>query len=72
MFDGPIGGVDPSRGSPEAARGAPDLDPGRPPGPQEPQDRPGCLRVALTLVIFLLLTVAILWLAGEVAKALGA
>jgi hypothetical protein len=70
MFDAPVGGVDPSQGSPEAARGRGDLDPDPPPGPRDPQDRPGCLRVALTLALFLTSMVAVVWFAGEVGRTL--
>ena len=70
MFDGPVGGVDPSVGSPEAAKGRRGLDPGRPPGPVDPSDRPGCLRVALSLVALIGAVVLVLWFAGEVARGL--
>ena len=65
MFDGPVGGVDPSVGSPEAAKGrrGPDADP--PPGPVDPSDRPGCWRVVVGLLGVAVIAIAVLWLAGE-------
>ena len=69
MFDGPVGGVDGSVGSPEHAR-ASRLEPDGPPGPRDPQDRPGCLRVALILVVFVGVIGFLLWAAGEVARTL--
>jgi hypothetical protein len=65
MFDGPVGGVDPSVGSPEAAKGRRGLDQQGPPGPVDPSDRPGCRRVVVLLVAVALVTIAVLWLAGE-------
>ena len=66
MFDGPVGGVDPGVGSPEAARAHRSrLDPDPPPGPVDPSDRPGCLRTVVSLLIVAIVLIAILWLGGE-------
>ena len=70
MFDGPVGGVDPGVGSPEAARGRHALDPDPPPGPVDPSDRPGCWRGALSLVALIMGLGFVLWLGGEVARAI--
>jgi hypothetical protein len=66
VFDGPVGGVDPGVGSPEAARAYRSaLDPDPPPGPVDPSDRPGCLRAGFSLLVVAIVLFAILWLGGE-------
>ena len=69
MFEGPVGGVDPSVGSPEAAEGY-RPDPGAPRGPVDPSDRPGCWRGALSLIALGVGLAFLLWLGGEVARVL--
>ena len=69
MFEGPVGGVDPSVGSPEAAN-ARHADAGPPRGPVDPSDRPGCWRAALSLIALGVGLTFLLWLGGEAARVL--
>jgi len=68
VFDGPVG-VDPSVGSPEAAK-ARGPDPGAPRGPVDPRDRPGCWRGVISLIALIAGLAFLLWLGGEVARVL--
>ena len=69
MFEGPVGGVDPSAGSPEAAK-AHGPDPGTAQGPVDPSDRPGCWRGVISLIVLGVSLAFLLWLGGEVARVL--
>jgi hypothetical protein len=70
VFDGPVGGVDPGVGSPEAANAYRPGDPDPPRGPVDPSDRPGCWRGAISLIALIAGLAFLLWLGGEVARLL--